>query len=76
MNGMPEQEKLYRNLKDAGCDEAFIKRYLQLQKEGGRQQQYQLLSMHRMSLLNQVHVSQQMIDCLDFLIYAMKKQQI
>ena len=28
MNEMPEEERLLRNLNDAGCDEAIIKMYL------------------------------------------------
>lgn len=76
MNEMSEENKLLRNLKDAGCDEATIMKYLQLQKEGKRQEQFRLLSIHRASLLDRIHVSGQMVDCLDFLIYSMKKEQI
>lgn len=74
MNEMSEEERLFRNLRDAGCDETTIKRYLQFQKEGKRQEQLRILSMHRLSLLDQVHVSQHMIDCLDYLVYEMKKE--
>lgn len=76
MNEMPEDERLLRNLNDAGCDKATIKKYLQLQKEGKRQEQLRLLSMQRASLLDQVHVSQHMIDCLDYLLYEMKKEKM
>ena len=76
MNEMPEEERLLRNLNDAGCDEDIIKRYLQLQKEGKRQEQLRLLSIHRLSLLDRVHVSQNMIDCLDYLVYEIKKEKI
>lgn len=75
MNEMTERERLLRNLKDAGCDEAAIQKFLQLQKEGKRQEQYRFLAMHKASLLDRVHVSQQMVDCLDYLVYAMKKEQ-
>lgn len=74
MNEMPERERLLRNLRDAGCDETTIQKYLQLQKEGERQEQYRLLSIHRASLLDRLHVSGQMIDCLDYLIYTLKNQ--
>ncbi len=69
------EQILLRNLKDAGCDSATIERYFQLQKEGRRQDQYRLLCLHRASLLDQVHISQHKIDCLDYLIYTMKKGQ-
>lgn len=76
MGGMSEEERLRCNLKDAGCDEATIKKYFRLQNEGRRQEQYRLLSMQRALLLDQVHASQHMIDCLDYLVYAMKKAQV
>lgn len=76
MNDMPERTRLLRNLKDAGCDEITIQKYFELQMEGKRQEQYRLLSLHRASLLDQVHVSQHRIDCLDYLIYTMKKEKI
>lgn len=76
MNEIPEQVKLLRNLKDAGCDEAMMQKYLKLEKEGKKQEQVRLLSLHRASLLDRVHVSQNMIDCLDYLLYSMKKEQI
>ena len=76
MNEIPERTRLLRNLRDAGCDEAIIQKYFQLKEEGKRQEQYRLLSMHRASLLDKLHVSQQMIDCLDYLIFSMKKEQM
>ncbi len=74
MGEIPEITRLLRNLKDAGCDEAMIQKYLQLEKEGKRQEQFRLLSLHRASLLDQVHVSQNRIDCLDYLIYTLKQE--
>lgn len=75
MGEIPAQTRLLRNLKDAGCDEAMIQKYLELQKEGKRQEQFRLLALHRASLLDRVHVSQNMIDCLDYLVYSMKKEE-
>ncbi len=64
---MTEEGRLRCNLKDAGCDEATIQKYFQLYYEGKQ---------HRASLLDQIHMSQHMIDCLDYLIYNMKKELI
>lgn len=72
-DNVEENVLLLRNLKDAGCDEATIEKYFQLQEEGKNQEQFRLLSMHRAFLLDQLHVSQNRIDCLDYLIYEMKK---
>lgn len=75
MSEIPEMTRLLRNLKDAGCDEAMIQKYLQLQKEGKQQEQLRLLSLHRAALLDRVHVSQNMLYCLDYLVYTMKREQ-
>ena len=60
---------LIRNLEDAGCSETDIQRFLQLGQEGKQREQLRLLTMHRATLLDQLHVSQRQIDCLDYLIY-------
>ncbi len=74
MNGLTEEELLLRNLKDAGCSEEEIGKYLSLETEGREKEQLRFLSAHRAKLLNQVHDSQEMLDCLDYLIYTMKKK--
>lgn len=76
MDEITEKERIIRNLQDAGCSDGMIQKYLQMQMDGRRQDQYRLLSMHRATLLNQIHDDQQMIDCLDYLIYTLKKGQI
>lgn len=76
MGEMTEHERLLRNLNDAGCDTAMIQKFFRLQAEGRKQEQFRLLSMQRSLLLDQLHGSQQRIDCLDYLLYTMKKEQI
>lgn len=76
MNGNAEEDSLIlSNLKDAGCDEVTIETYFQLQKAGKCQESFRLLSLHRASLLDQVHVNQRRIDCLDYLVYKIRKEQ-
>lgn len=75
MNEMSEEKRLLRNLKDAGCDEDIIKKYFRLEKESRRQEQYRLLARQRALLLEQIHSDQHKIDCLDYLIYTMKKYE-
>ncbi len=75
MGEIPAKTRLLRNLRDAGCEEAMIQKYLQLQEEGNRREQFRLLAQHRNSLLDQVHDSQNRIDCLDYLVYTMKKEE-
>ena len=71
---MCENGKLIRNLKDAGLDDNAVHQFMALQKQGRTEEQRRLLVWHRASLLDQIHVSQHKIDCLDYLIYSMKKQ--
>lgn len=73
---MTEEEKILRNLKDAGCDSDTIQKFFYLKKEGRQKEQLRLLALHRANLLDKLHVSQSMIDCLDYLVYQMKKEQI
>ena len=75
MNGLTDEQLLLRNLKDAGCDDLTIERYLKRKKEGREREQMRLLSLHRASLLDRLHVNQRMIDCLDYLIYQMEHKQ-
>ena len=39
-----------------------------------RRDQLRLLATHRASLLDQLHVSQRQIDCLDYLVYQMSSR--
>lgn len=75
MNGLTEDQRLLRNLKDAGCGEADIERYFKLKSEGKEQEQFRFLSAHRMKLLDQVHASQEKLDRLDYLIYSMRNKK-
>lgn len=75
MNGLTEEQLLLRNLKDAGCSEADIERYFKLRAEGRELEQSRFLAAYRVKLLDQIHESQEKLDCLDYLIYSMKNRQ-
>ena len=75
MNGLTEEQILLRNLKDAGCSERDMEYYFKLRAEGKEQELFCFLSAHRLKLLDQVHESQEKLDCLDYLIYSMKKNK-
>ena len=75
MDSCAQTERLLiRNLKDAGCSETDIQRFLKLGRAGRRRDQLRLLATHRASLLDQLHVSQRQIDCLDYLVYQMSSR--
>lgn len=66
--------KIRRNLSDAGCDAPLIEHFLELMQNQKRKEQYRLLSQHRASLLEKLHQDQYKIDCLDHMIYTMRKE--
>ncbi|HIZ16966.1 MAG TPA: hypothetical protein H9675_05315 [Firmicutes bacterium] len=66
---------IYQNLIDAGCNENMIEKCMVFVKQGKAFDMLPILSKHRKSLLASVHIGQKQIDCLDYLIYSLKKQK-
>lgn len=75
---MPEaldaQAILRENLRDAGCDSDTICRCEGLAHDKKKGELLRVLSLHRRALLDTVHESERRIDCLDYLIYQIEKQ--
>ena len=65
---------LRENLKDAGCDLDMICRCEVLAHEQKQGELMRVLSLHRRALLDTVHENERRIDCLDYLIYQLEKQ--
>lgn len=65
-------EKTRQNLIDAGCDEKFINKYDRCCDKASCEK---LLFEHRKELLDDIHKKEKNIDCLDYLVYMMKKQK-
>ena len=68
------EDDIIQNLKDAGCDEATIRTFLDNLQRGKQATGIQLLQKHRRSLLDNLHQDQKQIDCLDYLLYMMQKK--
>lgn len=68
-------KNIYQNLIDAGCDKSITEKCMLLVKEGWIFDMLPILTKHRKCLLDSVHKSQKQIDCLDYLIYSLKKQK-
>ncbi len=66
---------IVQNLKDAGCSDEAIARLLECKDNGNTKELLCLLSKHRAALLDDVHRCQKRIDCLDYLVYQLKKKQ-
>ncbi len=66
-------ESIIQNLKDAGCDSETIKHFMEDLQKGKEASGLKRLAAHRKNLLDSLHREQKCIDCLDYLVYQMKK---
>ena len=74
--GMAENillQETIQTLKDAGRDRATVEHFMKLGETGDTQEQLKLLSIHRKQLLDRVHREEKRIDCLDYLVYQIRK---
>ena len=72
-----DQDRIFRirrNLSDAGCSASQIVQFLELEEQRKRQEQYQMLSRQRALLLKELHQDQFRIDCLDYMVFTMQKE--
>ena len=67
------EETITQNLRDAGCDEETIAAFLSCVRDGRGPESLRLLKRQRSLLLDAVHQEEKKIDCLDYLVYQMKK---
>lgn len=70
-----EYGSVYQNLIDAGCDIETIEQCMTIMKERRHADMLPILSGYRTRLIDTVHIRQKQIDCLDFLIYKIKKEK-
>lgn len=66
-------ESIIQNLKDAGCDSETIENFMADLQKGKRANGLKRLAVHRKNLLASLHREQKCIDCLDYLVYQMRK---
>lgn len=65
---------LRQNLIDAGCGDNTIKKCIDYAQSDEWDRLIPKLSEHKAALLGAVHENQKKIDCLDFLVYQIKKE--
>ena len=65
---------LRQNLIDAGCDSGIVQQCMELARGQRTEEMKRILTRHRRTLLDTVHQSEKWIDCLDYLVYTLKKQ--
>jgi len=73
-NNMSENV-IIKNLEDAGCDEKCIKQFMECYRYGDKKEVLKTLAEHRESILDKLHAVQKEIDCLDYLVYQIGKQE-
>lgn len=64
---------MIQNLKDAGCDDELIAQFSDLNTQSKTHEQLRILACHRQRLIEQLHQNQKRVDCLDYLIYTLRK---
>mgnify|MGYP000581695562 CR=1 FL=1 len=72
---MNNENAIIQNLKDAGCDEDTIQTFVEDLRKEKVAEGLKLLATHRRSLLDDLHKDQKQIDCLDYLVYKLEKDQ-
>lgn len=66
-------EAVVQNLKDAGCTQDIIKCCVACMKQGKKNELLKHLEEHRKGLLHKVHEEEKHIDCLDYLVYQIRR---
>jgi hypothetical protein len=69
-----QKEAIRQNLKDAGCTSDVIEYFMQNYEQDIIPEQIKILSGQRGHLLDDVHASQRKLDCLDYLLYQLKRK--
>lgn len=76
MNGEYKEEAIIQNLKDSGCGTEMIEAFVEDLREEKYSEGLKLLAAHRRTLLDELHKEQKRIDCLDYLVYKMEKENL
>lgn len=67
---------VYQNLEDAGCDKQTIERCMALIQSENPKGMLPMLASYRKKLLDTVRSGQKKVDCLDYLIYQIQKNNL
>lgn len=67
------KEAVVQNLEDAGCAPDTIECCIVCMEQGKKKELLERLEEHRTGLLNKVHEEEKQIDCLDYLVYQIRR---
>lgn len=69
------EKEIIENLKDSGCSQKLIGKFLELYNKRDKTLMIELLVKYRKELLEKLHKSQREIDNLDYLIVSLNKEE-
>lgn len=70
-----EKEALLQNLQDAGCTQDIIEQFIKNYDADNSVNQISILAEYRNNLLSKVHEEQGKLDCLDYLLFQLRKER-
>lgn len=73
---MSREDSIIQNLRDAGCSKSQIDEFMSYAGMNERGSILKLLRQQRDVLLDGLHEKQRMIECLDYLVYQIKKDNM
>lgn len=68
-------QAVLQNLKDAGCTKEMTQQITMKLEKNDFEELSKLLEQHRSCLLNLIHDKEKQIDCLDYLVYQIKRNK-
>lgn len=69
------RQVVIQNLQDAGCTQKMVQRIMTQLEKNDFEELSKLLEQHRSCLLNLIHDKEKQIDCLDYLVYQIKRNK-
>lgn len=73
--GNKQKDVILQNLQDAGCSQTIIEQFIKNYDSDNTVNQISILARHRNSLLSRIHEEQNKLDCLDYLLFHLKKEK-
>lgn len=65
-----------QTLIDVGCCESEIHIFMEALQNNNQKEELKFLSIQRRKLLDELHICQRKIECLDYLVYQIKKGKV
>lgn len=75
-DALNKKEMIHQCLIDSGCGENEIQICMSLLQQGEIQKLRDQLSAYKKCLMNEIHKKQKEVDCVDYLIHSLGKEQI